>query len=247
MLKITAVKYINTLPFIKAIQSSERLQNNVELITADPKDCALSLLHNKSDLVLLPVGAISDFSRLYCQLDYCIACYNDVGTVGIFSNQEWDSIKTIKLSPSSRSSNLLLNTLNTHFLDNQFELLDAQSNVQDASLIIGDEAFLAKSKFKNYFDLGNIWKQKTGQSFVFAIWVSQVPLPDEIIKELNTVFSNYTSHVALEKLANELDENNFNVLHYFHHQMRYNLDKELKDSLQFFLELNNFNSDLLYT
>jgi chorismate dehydratase len=58
-IKIALVSYINTIPFIKAIQSSDVLKDKIELIIDYPAKCAELIKSGQVDGGLIPVGALN--------------------------------------------------------------------------------------------------------------------------------------------------------------------------------------------
>ncbi|MDQ3673654.1 MAG: hypothetical protein M3365_04690, partial [Gemmatimonadota bacterium] len=67
-----------------------------------------------------------------------------------------------------------------HFVPGDTELSDVVTDDRDdadARLVIGDAALLLgsrhRSRFPHAYDLGQVWKDWTGQPFVFAVWVAQ--------------------------------------------------------------------------
>ncbi len=245
MLKIVAVEYINTLPYITAIESSELLRDKVLLERTDPKNCAEALIKDEADLVLLPIGAILNFNELYCQLNFGIACDGSVGTVGIFSDKDWDEINIVKESASSRSSNLLLHTLNENYWKHRLQIIEFKSSQDfDATLIIGDEAFHAKSKYRNYYDLGAYWKLFANRPFLFALWMSKKILSQKIIDELNRVFEVFTSMENLKVLEEKFSDSS--IENYLTQQIQYKLNSKHKESLQYFLDLNKIVSPIQF-
>ncbi|MEP7196798.1 MAG: menaquinone biosynthesis protein [Saprospiraceae bacterium] len=242
MYRIVAVEYLNTLPYIRAIQNSALLASKIEIVTADPKECAKALLTNSADLVLLPVGSFADFDKLYMPLNFGIACYGKVYTVCIFSDKKWEDISIIRESVSSRSSNKLLELLNHNFWNNSKQILDYNSiKESDAMLIIGDEAFEAHQKFKYVYDLGEIWKQNTGLPFVFAVWMSRKILDDSFIQLMDKAFEEGVKMDALINLASGLEKNSTELISYFKSNILFKLDEKMLESLKLFFKLNKWN------
>ncbi|MBK8403366.1 MAG: hypothetical protein IPL25_04530 [Saprospiraceae bacterium] len=105
-----------------------------------------------------------------------------------FSDLEFEDIKKqLKEDPDSRTSNLLLHTLNTHFGRPKIQLLINGQQTEDADgyLIIGDRAFEAEKKYRYKYDLGKIWKEAHWLPFYFfAIWVSKLKFLMTVINHL---------------------------------------------------------------
>jgi len=57
------------------------------------------------------------------------------------------------------------------------DVVDADDADLDARLVIGDAALVLGSnhrqRYPHVYDLGQMWKEWTGQPFVFAVWVAQ--------------------------------------------------------------------------
>lgn len=240
MVKIIAVEYLNTLPFIHGLRESA-LWKQIQLITGTPQECAQALMNETVDIALLPIGAISQFKNLSLISDYCIGCDGPVRTVAIYSNKEFHEIKSIKEDPSSRTSNLLLSTLNRIFWKEQaIEIIPAsESTIEaDAHLIIGDQSFVAETQFKHQYDLGEIWKNLTGRPFTFAVWASRNKISSELEERLNHIFK--LSIENIESFIKTLDLTQFppKLDTYFSKHISYNFDQAKKDSLHYFCELN---------
>ena len=67
-----------------------------------------------------------------------------------------------------------------HFVAGDAEIsdvVDANDDGVDARLVIGDAALVLGSnqreRYPFVYDLGQMWKEWTGQPFVFAVWVAQ--------------------------------------------------------------------------
>lgn len=243
MIKIVAVEYLNTLPYIKAIESSELLRGKIKLERSNPRHCADALINGSADLVLLPIGALSNFDNLYCQLKFGIACEGEVGTVGIFSDKLWNDIHIVKESASSRSSNLLLHTLNKYYWNHQLKIVETNSNIDcDASLIIGDDSFHAKKLYQHYYDLGLQWKFFSNRPFLFALWLSKRPLPSEILYELNTVFNFFTDAKQLKILEENITD--YPIENYLTRQIQFKIDFNHIESLDYFLKINKIKNPI---
>ncbi len=240
MVKIIAVEYLNTLPFIHGLRNSS-LWNQIQLITGTPQECAQALMNETVDIALLPIGAISQFKNLSLISDYCIGCDGPVRTVAIYSNKEFREIKSIKEDASSRTSNLLLSTLNRIFWKEQtIEIIPAsESSIEaDSYLIIGDQSFVAETQFKHQYDLGEIWKNLTGRPFTFAVWASRNKISSELEDRINQIFKLSIEHI--ESFIKTLDLTQFppKLDAYFSENISYHFDQAKKDSLHYFCELN---------
>ena len=102
-IRISAVKYANTYPFIYGIMESG-FYKKVILETDHPADCAAKLISGRADIGLIPVAALPLLKEYYIISDYCIGANGNVKTVMLLSNCSFDEIKTIYLDYRSRSS-----------------------------------------------------------------------------------------------------------------------------------------------
>jgi len=113
-IKISAVSYTNTLPFIYGIENS-KIINHIELSKDIPSVCAQKLLENKVDLGLIPVVILPKLNHYEIISDYCIGASGPVKSVILASFKPLNEIKTIFLDYHSRSSVML-----TRILANKF-------------------------------------------------------------------------------------------------------------------------------
>jgi len=70
-IRISAVRYANTYPFIFGL-TEHGFSKKAVLETDHPADCAFKLITNRSDLGLLPVAAIPSLKEPHIIGDYCI-------------------------------------------------------------------------------------------------------------------------------------------------------------------------------
>src|SRR5690606_16832675 len=96
-IKISAVSYTNTAPFMYGVHKSASLLNQVELSLDIPSLCAQKLIDNQVDIGLVPVAALLDIPNYEIISDYCIGSIGAVNSVYIFSKIPIDQIDTIRL------------------------------------------------------------------------------------------------------------------------------------------------------
>lgn len=242
ILRVATVKYLNALPFLNALKELE-LQNLVELTEAAPSECADLLKQDLVDIALIPVAAISDFSKLVLVSNYCIACDGAVRTVKLFSDYPVESIQQIILDESSRTSNLLVQILCRDFWkrsDIIFSKPESKNPILKSGFVkIGDEVFNLENQFAYEYDLGQVWKEFTGLPFVFAIWVSKKDLDKDHAQFLNERFQANLKNIHSLITSNGLPKN-INLNGYFDKNIYYELDSAKKSALIKFIELANF-------
>lgn len=246
-MKVACVEYLNALPFTDALEILFK-KNQLNYIKAVPANCANLLKTGAVDLALLPIGAISDFEKLYLISDYCIACVGPVRTVKLFSNQSIESIDSIVLDSASRTSNELLRILlKDYWKNSSIKLIkesDEFSNAQFAKLKIGDAAFELEGRYAFEYDLGEIWYALTGLPFVFAVWVATKQISKEQQNILNEAFKK--SIASIDQLIYKKEEYNSQILEsYFKHNIHYELDVNKKEGMKQFLNRAGISNCLM--
>ena len=108
--KISAVSYLNTMPFIYSINNSS-LRNSIRMKLDYPSMCADKLLSDNVDIALAPVVVLNSSSKFRVISDYCIGSDGKVQTVCLYSNVPLKDIKKIYLDSQSRTSVELLKVL----------------------------------------------------------------------------------------------------------------------------------------
>lgn len=239
-IKISAVSYTNTKPFLYGIQHTNIL-NEIDLSLDIPSDCAQKLIDGKVDIGLIPVAATLNLPYWEIISDYCIGASGAVNSVFIFSNCEIHKVEKLQLDPESRTSNNLACVLLKNFWKIQPELL---TNANDYSLStdnttafvqIGDRTFGKKDKYRYVYDLAEEWQKFTGLPFVFAAWIANKPVSPDFIAGFNKSLKYGLDHRA--ELFNELPaRNDFDVEDYLMHKIDFELTEDKKKALYLFLD-----------
>ena len=102
-IRISAVKYANTYPFIWGLRESG-FDKKVILETDHPAQCADKLISGAADIGLIPVAALPQVKNYNIAGDYCIGANGDVRTVLLFCNSPFENVNKIYLDYRSRSS-----------------------------------------------------------------------------------------------------------------------------------------------
>src|ERR1700761_3065588 len=171
-IRISAVSYTNTKPFIYGLQHSGMPQK-IELSLDNPTDCAQKLIDDVVDIGLIPVAATLSLPKWEIISDYCIGAEGPVNSVFIFSNCEIKNIKTLQLDPQSRSSNNLARVLLKNYWKTDYLMIEnaadytTSNDPNTAFVLIGDRTFGKKDKYPFVYDLAEEWRKFTGLPFVF--------------------------------------------------------------------------------
>ncbi|HVW95017.1 MAG TPA: menaquinone biosynthesis protein [Mucilaginibacter sp.] len=237
-IKISAVSYTNTKPFLYGLQHSDII-DKIDLSIDVPADCAQKLIDGRVDIGLIPVAAILSLSQWEIVSEFCIGASGPVNSVFIFSNCDIKDIKILQLDPQSRSSNNLARVLlRNYWKTDHLMISDATdygtSNDPNTAFVqIGDRTFGQKEKFKYVYDLAEEWKNFTGLPFVFAAWVANKPIPADFITAFNKAMQYGLDH--RQEVINALPEHkDFDVQDYLMHKLDFELTEDKKTALHLF-------------
>jgi len=237
--RISAVSYTNTKPFIYGIQHSSILKQ-IDLSLDTPSDCAQKLIDNKVDIGLIPVAAILNLPYWQLVSDYCIGSVGAVNSVFIFSNCKIEEVENIQLDPESRSSNNLAKVL----LKNYWKIAPKQisdapdyanfTGIKTAFVQIGDRTFGKKNQYPFVYDLAEIWQKMTGLPFVFAAWIANKPINPEFMKSFNMALKAGLD--AREEVLQSLPVYpDFDLRDYLFDKLDFDLTEQKKEALYKFL------------
>ena len=241
MLKISAVSYLNTIPFIHGLKQSELIKI-IDLQLDYPSICADKLINGTVDLALVPVVVISKLKEAHIISDYCIGANGAVDTVCLYSDIPIEEIESIALDYQSRTSVALLRVLLKEYWQLNPKFINAEVGFEEnikathAALVIGDRAFALNTKHAYIYDLSAIWKEMTGLSFVFAAWVANTKLPQDFIIAFNKTLEKGLSDID-KALVLEGDSypNCENPEDYLNNKISYSLDAEKQKGMELFL------------
>lgn len=242
MLKISAVPYLNAMPFVHGIRKSGLLKNY--LLTLDiPSACAKKLLEGKADIALAPVAVISEMKKHFIVSDCCIGSDGPVRTVMLYSQLPLRQVKKIFLDYQSKTSVLLTKILARYFWKINPEWAEAKPGYEKkisgsmAGLVIGDRNFFLENKFAFCRDLSEEWKNFCGLPFVFACWISRKKFKQSEEKTFTRAL-----HYGLEHTDEviRLQKNRYGEKHlkeYFGKNIHYHFNNARLAAMELFLEL----------
>ena len=230
-IKISAVSYTNTLPFLQGINSSE-IKDAIELTVDVPAECARKVIADEVDLGIIPVAGLSRLDNYHIITDYCIGSDGAVDSVFIFSNKPITEVKTLRLDRQSRTSNGLARILLKHYWKIDVDVvMDGEA---DAYVLIGDRTFGKKESVPYVYDLGEEWKNFTGLPFAFAVWVANKELPIEFITEFNRALADGVQRI--DELIPSLPVfDNFDYDDYLKSKLDFNLTDAKREAISKYL------------
>jgi chorismate dehydratase len=244
-IRISAVKYANTYPFIYGLIESG-FDKKVILETDHPADCAAKLISGKVDIGLIPVAVLPLLKEYHIISDYCIGANGKVRTVMLLSNCPFDEIETVYLDYRSRSSVNLTKVLAKNSWKKKFNWINTSKGFDfknigrnEAVVLIGDQCFEFENSFRYKFDLAEEWKKYSGLPFVFACWTANKKLDKMFIDEFTMALESGVNNIngVVEKFGKTGIIKGDVLRTYLTENIDYNFDDEKKKGLNLFLEL----------
>jgi chorismate dehydratase len=188
-MKIGRIPYINCYPVYGAIDRG-RVTLDAELVDGVPTDLNRMMATGELDISVVSAVEYARDSRRYLLLpDLAISCDGPVRSVMLFSRRPASDLtsRNVIVSRSSMTSVALLELLFENVWHSSPRFVPGDAEVRDivvdshidaeARLVIGDAALVLGSnhrqRYPYAYDLGQAWKEWTGQPFVFAVWVAQ--------------------------------------------------------------------------
>ena len=240
---ITAVSFLNTLPFIYGIENSGLLEN-YSLRLEVPSMCAKLAIDNIPDIALIPIAAYNELNNYYILDQYCLGTEKEVKSVLLLSNKPLNKIKTIYFDEHSRTANVLIKILAEklwkiypEYKRNKGFPFDEYS----AKVSIGDKAFKEIKFFRYSFDLAECWNKLTGLPFVFAVWIyknkTDKVLIDNFTKSLQYGIEKIDEMINKMKLKEQYP--NVDIYTYLNYNLDFNFDERKRNAFNLFLSMMN--------
>jgi len=188
-MKIGRIPYINCYPVYGGIDRGV-VRLEAELVDGVPTDLNRRMGAGELDISVVSAVEYARQADRYLLLpDLAISCDGPVRSVMLFSKRPAGELggRSVIVSRSSMTSVALLELLfenlwhaRPRFVPGDAEVKDVvvdASTDAEARLVIGDAALVLGSNHRERYpfayDLGLMWKEWTGQPFVFAVWVAQ--------------------------------------------------------------------------
>jgi len=240
--KLAAVSYLNTIPFLYGIEEDSSLRSQIDLRLEYPSKCADLLKSGEVDLALIPVAEIPNIPFAEIIGNYCIGAKGKVNTVMLYSDCPLEEIESIALDYQSRTSVMLTKVLAKRFwkIEVSFEstsegYIDSISGSR-AGVVIGDRAFDLNGTFPYQYDLSEEWFKFTGLPFVFACWVANKALSTEFVSSFNMAIEQGLKNKALAINSWVEKENSaIDLKSYLNKDISYEFDERKKMALEKFL------------
>lgn len=241
MIRISAISYLNTKPFLYGIESCLLDKSEYSLTFDIPSVCAEKMILGIADIGLVPVVVLPKLTNHTIVSDYCIGADGPVTSVVLLSQQPLNEIKKIVLDYHSKTSVALVQCLASSYWKIFPEFIAAKDGFENiteddtALVIIGDRAFEHKSKFAYCYDLAEEWNKFTELPFVFAVWVANKNVPLDFLQKFNNALK-----FGIENRKNIIVENQskyplIKVSEYLLNNISYDLDESKMKGMKLFL------------
>lgn len=247
--RVAASSYLNTVPLIWSFMYGTR-RCDVELVTdAAPARCADMLAHAQVEAALVPVIEYQRIANLVAVPGVCVGSRSFVRSVVLVMRDEFDSLKdvrTVALDTSSRTSAALVQIIFREFLGFEPEWTKRPPDVasmlktEDVALIIGDPGMSFSRERVVVYDLANLWREKTGLGFAFAMWMARerdmervrridfAGARDEGLEHVEEIASLYSQAVRLSP---------HEIKTYLLENISFKMDEEISSGLDLFYKL----------
>lgn len=238
--KVSAVSYTNTLPFIYGLQQSSVI-HEIDLTLDVPSECAYKLINGYADLGIVPVAALLDIPHPEVISDYCLGASGAVDSVFIFSDKPIQEVDTLRLDAQSRTSNGLARVLLHHHWKKEVTLVT--EGTADAYVEIGDRTFGKKETHRYAYDLSLHWEKLTGLPFTFAVWAANRSMPGTFLQSFNEALAYGVEHLetVIDQLPPRLD---FDYRTYLTENIDYRYDEAKKEAVALYLKLLKSLNDI---
>jgi chorismate dehydratase len=193
--RVSVVHYLNTVPLVWGLLRGEQ-RGKFELHFTSPARCADAVAEGRAEVGIIPSIELQRVPGLVVIPGVSISSLGAVRSVALFSKKPIESVESIQLDRSSRTSVALLTILLRTFYGISPRMSsaepdgDAMLGSADAALLIGDAALAYRERDPGegepssgserqtggprrnlkVYDLGAEWKRFTGLPFVYAVW-----------------------------------------------------------------------------
>lgn len=244
-IRISAVKYANTYPFIYGLTESG-FDKKVILQTDHPADCAKKLIDGSVDIGLIPVAVLPLLKEYHIISNYCIGANGNVRTVMLLSNCPFEDIDIVHLDYRSRSSVNLIKVLAKYSWKREFKWMNTSKGFDfrnlgpdEAVVLIGDQCFELEKSYRFRIDLASEWKNYTGLPFVFACWTANKKIDNDFVEEFNKALGSGVNDIdaVVGKYGKSGTISGNDLKEYLTENIDFDFNSEKEKAMMLFLEL----------
>jgi len=177
-LRISAISFLNTAPLMWDFEHEPTSEHrtNFDITYTVPSACAKALREGSADIGIIPAFTYAQIPDLVIIPNVSIAARGPVKSILLVSKVPIERIQTVATDTSSRTSVALTQVILEKWYGGKRELIPMDPDLPkmleraDAALLIGDAALTAKTSGCHVYDLAEVWFERTGKPFVFAVW-----------------------------------------------------------------------------
>lgn len=174
---IGCVSYLNARPLVVGLEA----ETGIRIVNEVPSRLLAGLVSGQTDIALVPV---IDYQTADAALSIvpvgAIGSDGETLTVRVFAGKPFADVAVVAVDGDSRTSVALVQLVFRDLFGTALELRPLPAGPPprqlpagvDAILLIGDKVVTAAPPLPYQLDLGEAWKQMTGQPFVFAAWMA---------------------------------------------------------------------------
>lgn len=246
--RISIIDYLNASPLNYGFKHglvSGRFQIKFQV----PSACSDSLRGGYVDAGLISSIECLRIPGLKIVPGLCIASPRKVRSVALLSKVPPESIKTLALDTSSRSSIVLVQILLYEKYGTQPSVSEMPPNLEnmleehDAALMIGDMAMKADRQGLVAMDMAEEWHTWTDLPFVFALWAVRQDAPKLDTPGLAATIFHQSFELGQKNIENIIDEAQRDIgwtrqelREYLTQNLSYSLGEAERESLSLFFE-----------
>lgn len=179
MKKVTlgTVPFLNSIPLIYPLEKG-LIKHDINIAYFIPSQLSEKLKSKEVDIALIPVAELFRNPEYKIFPDISISSFGPVDSVVLLSKKNIDEISSVAIDKRSRSSTALVKIILEKFHplspDYHYREIDEGflANV-DSGMLIGNAGLHAKyfpQQGFTVYDLGQLWTDKTGLPFVYAVF-----------------------------------------------------------------------------
>ncbi len=244
-IRISAVKYANTYPFIYGLQECG-FERKADIVTDHPADCAEKLIDGRADIGLIPVASLPAIKDSSIISNYCLGANGKVRTVMLLSNCRFEDIETINLDYRSRSSVNLSKVLAKKSWKREFKWKGTSERFDfvnigknEAVVLIGDQCFEYENRYRYRTDLAEEWKNFTGLPFVFACWAANKEIDRSFLTDFDRALSLGVNNIdaVVERFGSTGTIKGSELKKYLTENISFDLNEQKREAIHLFLEM----------
>ena len=255
--KLGRMAYVNTLPVDWGLVKSS-LGKLAHIVRGTPTTLNALLANGELDISPVSLVAAAENAEDWLVLDHiCIGSRGAVGSVILHSDVPVEELEghQVSVTSASATASKLVRVLFSHHWKVCVRFVP-DTEPGSARLLIGDAALMAAhSKSGFVYDLGEIWKDYSGKSFVFGVWCPRKEFVRRHPRQTEALYYALAASYALGRsefpkiIAEAVKVTGLEkrLIEEYFPKLMYQFDTRLWEGSAMFLELIGFRPDCLRT